>query len=321
MMKIMKGAFYVLKIIRSQLYQLVVDKAVFLILLIYILMDIHSLTKLLSDISLSGETVSGGKAFALWSSVTDVIIMLMTALIMVKDQSDKTINYEILSGKSRASVFFGRYVTAFGLCALLAVIEVWSVPIAFTVKNGWGSELKFSEALIRTLLILMFVFRVSAETAMFSVLFKKRKALVFFAYLPVIAFDSMLTGWSTSVVEMSDSPKKMLDWMNKQSRSSVEMNDPECRPEIAGELPDCSGYDSVVIGYPIWWYTAPKIIRTFLERADLKGKRIDLFATSGSSGIGKSVEELQKDYPELQIVSGKLVNKRIDAADIRGWLA
>ena len=112
-----------------------------------------------------------------------------------------------------------------------------------------------------------------------------------------------------------------LDWMNKQSRSSVEMNDPECRPEIAGELPDCSGYDSVVIGYPIWWYTAPKIIRTFLERADLKGKRIDLFATSGSSGIGKSVEELQKDYPELQIVSGKLVNKRIDAADIRVWLA
>jgi flavodoxin len=112
-----------------------------------------------------------------------------------------------------------------------------------------------------------------------------------------------------------------LDWMNKQSRSSVEMNDPECRPEIAGELPDCPGYDSVVIGYPIWWYTAPKIIRTFLERADLKGKRIDLFATSGSSGIGKSVEELQKDYPELQIVSGKLVNKRIDAADIRGWLA
>ena len=214
MMKIMKGAFYVLKIIRSQLYQLVVDKAVFLILLIYILMDIHSLMELLSEISLSGETVSGGKAFALWSSATDVIIMLMTALIMVKDQSDKTINYEILSGKSRASVFFGRYVTAFGLCALMAVIEVWSVPIAFTVKNGWGSELKFSEALIRTLLILMFVFRVSAETAMFSVLFKKRKALVFFAYLPVIAFDSMLAGWLTSVVEMSDSPKKMLDWMS-----------------------------------------------------------------------------------------------------------
>ena len=214
MMKIMKGAFYVLKIIRSQLYQLVVDKAVFLILLIYILMDIHSLMELLSEISLSGETVSGGKAFALWSSATDVIIMLMTALIMVKDQSDKTINYEILSGKSRASVFFGRYVTAFGLCALMAVIEVWSVPIAFTVKNGWGSELKFSEALIRTLLILMFVFRVSAETAMFSVLFKKRKALVFFAYLPVIAFDSMLAGWLTSVVEMSDSPKKVLDWMS-----------------------------------------------------------------------------------------------------------
>ena len=210
MMKIMKGAFYVLKIIRSQLYQLVVDKAVFLILLIYILMDIHSLMELLSEISLSGETVSGGKAFALWSSVTDVIIMLMTALIMVKDQSDKTINYEILSGKSRASVFFGRYVTAFGLCALMAVIEVWSVPIAFTVKNGWGSELKFSE----TLLILRFVFRVSAETAMFSVLFKKRKALVFYAYLPVIAFDSMLAGWLTSVVEMSDSPKKMLDWMS-----------------------------------------------------------------------------------------------------------
>lgn len=111
-----------------------------------------------------------------------------------------------------------------------------------------------------------------------------------------------------------------LDWMDKKSRSTIESNDPQSRPEMAESVPDLSGYDKIAVGYPIWWYTAPKIIRTFLESADFTGKKIYLFATSGSSGIGKSLEDLRQEYPDLNFVSGKLVNKRIDEGEIRGWL-
>lgn len=110
-----------------------------------------------------------------------------------------------------------------------------------------------------------------------------------------------------------------LDWTDKRSRSSLEMNDPKARPEIAGEKIDMTRYDTVFIGYPIWWDLAPRIINTFIERYDLRGKILIPFATSGGSGISNSTTALKKEYPELEWRQGRLLN-RTDEAGIRAWL-
>ena len=94
-----------------------------------------------------------------------------------------------------------------------------------------------------------------------------------------------------------------LDYMDKQSRSTIEMNDKSFRPPIA-ETCDVSGYDTVVIGFPVWWYTAPTIINTFIESVDLTGKTIKAFCTSGGSGIDKCVSDLSGTYPELNFTKG-----------------
>ena len=94
-----------------------------------------------------------------------------------------------------------------------------------------------------------------------------------------------------------------LDYTNSSSRSTVEMNDKSFRPPIA-ETCDVSGYDTVVIGFPVWWYTAPTIINTFIESVDLSGKTIKAFCTSGGSGIDKCVSDLQVEYPELNFAKG-----------------
>ena len=99
-----------------------------------------------------------------------------------------------------------------------------------------------------------------------------------------------------------------LNWTDKKSRSSVEMNDPLSRPEIAEKLPNMADYDTVFVGYPIWWYVAPHIINTFVESYDLSGKTLVAFVTSGGSGIGKTVEELKKLYPDANWKDGKLLN-------------
>lgn len=100
-----------------------------------------------------------------------------------------------------------------------------------------------------------------------------------------------------------------LNWMDKKSRSSVEMSDKTIRPEIAGTDLDVSAYDEILIGFPIWWYVAPTIINTFLESHDFTGKKIILFATSGGSGFGNAVKELQPSAPGAEIVEGKLLNR------------
>lgn len=94
-----------------------------------------------------------------------------------------------------------------------------------------------------------------------------------------------------------------LDWTDKDSRSTKEMNDKSFRPPIV-ETCDVSEYDTVVIGFPVWWYTAPSIINTFIESVDLKGKTIKAFCTSGGSGIDKCVNDLQASYPELDFSKG-----------------
>ena len=94
-----------------------------------------------------------------------------------------------------------------------------------------------------------------------------------------------------------------LDWTDRNSRSTIEMNNRQFRPPIV-ESCDVSGYDIVVIGFPVWWYTAPTIINTFIESVDLTGKTIKAFCTSGGSGIDKCVSDLQATYPELNFAKG-----------------
>lgn len=111
-----------------------------------------------------------------------------------------------------------------------------------------------------------------------------------------------------------------LNWMDKKSRSSVEMNDPDSRPEIAETVPNMADYDTVFIGFPIWWYVAPHIINTFLESYDFSGKTLVPFATSGGSGMGRTVDELRKLRPNADWKAGKLVNGVSDQA-LAAWAA
>ena len=103
--------------------------------------------------------------------------------------------------------------------------------------------------------------------------------------------------------------KEDLDWMNKKSRSSVEMSDKKFRPAIVKSDIDMGQYDEILLGFPIWWYVAPTIINTFLEAYDFSGKKIVLFATSGGSGFGNTVQELIPSAPGAEIVEGKIVSK------------
>lgn len=114
--------------------------------------------------------------------------------------------------------------------------------------------------------------------------------------------------------------KADLNWMDKNSRSSVEMNNKAFRPEIAGSNIQVDDYDVVFLGFPIWWYVAPTIINTFLESHDFSGKKIILFATSGGSTFGKTVEELKVSVAEnVEIIEGKLLNGRQSIAAIKAW--
>lgn len=113
--------------------------------------------------------------------------------------------------------------------------------------------------------------------------------------------------------------KADLNWMDKKSRSSVEMNDKKFRPEIVNEDIDISGYDEIILGFPIWWYVAPTIINTFLEAHDFSGKKIVLFATSGGSGFGNAARELECSAPGAEIVEGKLLN-RAGKQEISVWV-
>lgn len=112
-----------------------------------------------------------------------------------------------------------------------------------------------------------------------------------------------------------------LNWMDKKSRSSVEMADPSSRPEIANKVENMDQYDTVFVGFPIWWYVAPTIINTFLEQYDFSGKKIVLFATSGGSGFGKTASALKNSVSaSAQIVEGRLLNGRVQEAELKDWV-
>lgn len=112
-----------------------------------------------------------------------------------------------------------------------------------------------------------------------------------------------------------------LNWMDKKSRSSVEMKDPSLRPAIAGKVSNMSEYEVVFVGFPIWWYTAPNIINTFLESYDFSGKTIILFATSGGSGFGKTVEKLKGSVSTTaKIKEGKILNGKPSKEELAAWI-
>lgn len=110
-----------------------------------------------------------------------------------------------------------------------------------------------------------------------------------------------------------------LNWMDKKSRSSVEMSDKKIRPEVVDKDPALQNYDVILLGFPVWWYVAPTIINTFLEKYDFSGKKIVLFATSGGSGFGNTVEELQPSAPGAELVEGKILN-RINRQEMENWI-
>ena len=115
--------------------------------------------------------------------------------------------------------------------------------------------------------------------------------------------------------------KADLNWMDKKSRSSVEMNDKSSRPALADKDAGIEGYDTILLGFPIWWYVAPTIINSFLESYDFWGKKIILFATSGGSGLGKTVAGLKGSVSaDAAIVEGKLLNGQNSAADLKKWV-
>lgn len=152
----------------------------------------------------------------------------------------------------------------------------------------------------------------------------KKKLVVFFS----------ATGTTKKIAQMiaaaSDSdlyeivPKVLytkgdLNWMDKKSRSSVEMSDKTIRPEIEDNELDIKAYDEIILGFPIWWYVAPTIVNTFLEKYDFTGKKIVLFATSGGSDFGNTVKELQPSAPNAEFVEGKLLNNP-DKQEIKKWV-
>lgn len=112
-----------------------------------------------------------------------------------------------------------------------------------------------------------------------------------------------------------------LNWKDKESRSSVEMRDKSSRPAIADTNANIADYDTIFVGFPIWWYIAPTIVNTFLEAYDFSGKTIILFATSGSSGFGKTVENLKCSVSDTTVIKeGKLLNGAPSADDLKKWV-
>ena len=111
-----------------------------------------------------------------------------------------------------------------------------------------------------------------------------------------------------------------LNWMDKGSRSSVEMRGARSRPALAAADAPVAGYDVIFLGFPVWWYVAPTIVNTFLEAYDFTGKTIVLFATSGGSGLGKSAAGLRASAPGAKIMDGRLLNGRLNEAELKAWV-
>lgn len=111
-----------------------------------------------------------------------------------------------------------------------------------------------------------------------------------------------------------------LDWRDKNSRSTIEMQDPSSRPAIKNVCSNMADYDTIYLGFPIWWYIAPTIINTFLESYDMTGKTVVIFATSGGSGMGKTLEKLKDSCPGAELTEGIVLKNGMGDAEIVDWL-
>ena len=110
-----------------------------------------------------------------------------------------------------------------------------------------------------------------------------------------------------------------LNWMDKGSRSSLEMKDTRSRPALADTAAPVAGHDVIFLGFPVWWYVAPTLLNTFLEAYDFTGKTIVLFATSGGSGLGRSAAGLRPSAPGARILDGRMLNGRLSEAELKVW--
>ena len=113
--------------------------------------------------------------------------------------------------------------------------------------------------------------------------------------------------------------KADLNWMNKKARSTIEMDDPSSRPEVESKRDNMNEYDTIFVGFPIWWYVAPTIINTFLESYNLTGKTIIPFATSGTSGMGKTNERLATSCKGAKLLEGKRFDSRVSGKELAAW--
>ena len=111
-----------------------------------------------------------------------------------------------------------------------------------------------------------------------------------------------------------------LNWMDPKARSTVEMEDKSSRPEMIMDELDVSGYDIIFLGFPIWWYVAPTIVNTFLEAHDFSDKKIVLFATSGGSGFGRTIEFLKNSAPNAKFIRGGLMNGNTSVEAMKAWV-
>ena len=111
-----------------------------------------------------------------------------------------------------------------------------------------------------------------------------------------------------------------LNWMNKQSRSSIEMNE-NIKPEIASTVPNLDKYDKIILAFPVWWYKEPTIIDKFLEENDMTGKNIYVFVTSGGSSVDSSYKSLQNNFSNLNFISGKRFTGNESEEDYKNWIA
>nr|MCR5122878.1 ABC transporter permease subunit [Ruminococcus sp.] len=180
-------------VIRSQLYQLVLDKAIFLIILMWLILDLASIGSILYEVSLAGEACSGGKMMSTdWFQLSEVFVAVITSMIMTKDYFDKTINYEFMTGKSRTAVFMGRFIPALVICEVGMLMSLWCFPLVYTAVYGWGEELAVSGAVQRTLVSMLIVFRICAEFALFSVIFR-RKAMTYFMMIVVYLVPTLIS--------------------------------------------------------------------------------------------------------------------------------
>ncbi len=111
-----------------------------------------------------------------------------------------------------------------------------------------------------------------------------------------------------------------LNWNNSDSRSSIEMNDSLSRPDVKSKVSNLSDYDTILIGFPIWWDLAPRIINTFIEENSLENKKIYVFATSGGSSVNNSFNTLKNTYSNLNFVSAKRLTSNVSENDITSWI-